>query len=79
MSKQDHAFQIGERVSLSYLYVWPNRHLGQIVRSTRGSLLIQLDGDERPFRFFLRNRQWRTEFGRAVSIEVFPQPDSIVR
>lgn len=68
MSK--HNFHVGERVFLSYPYVGPNSHLGQVVRVTPSSLLIQLDGNERPFRFFLRNRQWRNEFGRAVSVEL---------
>lgn len=77
MLKQNHTFQVGERVSLSYPYVGPNSHLGQIVHTTPSSLLIQLDGEERPFRFFIRNRQWRNEFGRAISIDLLVQPDSI--
>lgn len=79
MSKQKHTFQLGEGVSLSYPYVGPNSHLGQIVRTTPSSLLIQLDGEEGPFRFFIQNRQWRNEFGRAVSINLYLQPDPIAR
>ena len=79
MSKQNHTLQLGARVSLSYPYVGPNSHLGQIVRTTPSSLLIQLDGEERPLRFFIRNRQWRNEFGRAVSINLLLQPDPIPR
>ncbi len=75
MSKQNHTFQVGEQVFLSYPYVGPNSHMGQIVRTTPSSLLIQLNGEERPFRFFIRNRQWRNEFGRAVSINLLTHPD----
>lgn len=78
MSKQNDVFQVGERVSLSYPYVGPNRHLGQIVRTTPSSLLIQLDAEERPLRFFIGNRQWRNEFGRAVSINLLRHPDPII-
>ena len=77
MSK--HNFRIGERVFLSYPYVGPNSHLGQVVRFTPCSLLIQLDGNERSFRFFLRKGQWRNEFGRAVSVDIAKQPQSVVR
>lgn len=66
----NHPFHVGERVCLSYPYVGPNSHAGQIIRVTCSSLLIHFDGDEKPFRFFRRNGQWRNEFGRAVSIEI---------
>jgi hypothetical protein len=79
MSKQNHTLQLGARVSLSYPYVGPNSHLCQIVRTTPSSVLIQLDGEERTLRFLIRNRQWRNEFGRAVSINLLLQPDPITR
>jgi hypothetical protein len=66
-------FRIGQRVALSYNYVHPNRHLGQIVVVSPKSVHVHIDGERRVVRFFLaRDGNWRSEFGRSVSIQVLP-------
>ena len=69
----ENSFRIGQRVALSYNYVHPNRHLGQIVAVSPKSVHVHFDGECRAARFFLaRNGNWRSEFGRSVSIQVLP-------
>ena len=73
MSNNSSSFRIGQRVALSYHYVHPNRHLGQVVVVSPKSVHVHIDGESGPARFFLaRNGKWRSEFGRSVSIQVLP-------
>ena len=73
MSNNSSSFRIGQRVAVSYNYVHPNRHLGQIVAVSPKSVHVHIDGECRAARFFLaRNGNWRSEFGRSVSIQVLP-------
>jgi len=73
MSNNSSSFRIGQRVALSYYYVHPNCHLGQIVAVSPKSVHVHIDGECRAVRFFLaRNGNWRSEFGRNVSIQVLP-------
>jgi hypothetical protein len=66
----ENSFRIGQRVALSYNYVYPNRHLGQVVVVSPKSVHVHFDGECRAERFFLaRNGNWRSEFGRSVSIQ----------
>ena len=69
----NNSFRIGQRVALSYNYVHPNRHLGQIVAVSPKSVYVHIDGERRAACFFLaRNGVWRSEFGRSVTIQVLP-------
>ncbi len=71
MSNNSSPFRVGQRVALSYHYVHPNLHLGQIVAVSAKSVHVYIDGECRAARFFLaRNGKWRSEFGRSVSIQV---------
>ncbi len=73
MSNHSSSLRIGQRVALSYHYVHPNRHLGQIVAVSTKAVHVHFDGECRAARFFLaRNGKWRSEFGRSVSIQVLP-------
>jgi hypothetical protein len=71
---RNHDFRIGERVVISYPYVGPNAHRGDIVWVTPRSVPIRFD--EHPVRFFVQNGKWRNEFGRAVSIYELEQSPS---
>jgi hypothetical protein len=73
---RNHDFRIGERVMMTYPYVGPNAHPGDIVWVTPRSVRIRFDGNERPVCFFVRNGKWRNEFGRAVSIHKLEQSPS---
>jgi hypothetical protein len=64
----NHSFQIGDRAEMTYCYVAPKAYSGSVTRVTPNSIHIQFDGEDKPSRFFLRNRQWRNEFGYAVLI-----------
>lgn len=73
MSNNSSSFRIGQRVALSYNYVYPNRHIGQVVAVSPKSVHVHIDGECGAARFFLtRNGNWRSEFGRSVSIHVLP-------
>jgi hypothetical protein len=73
MSNNSSSFRIGQRVALSYHYVHATRHLGEIVAVSPKSVQVHIDGECRAARFFLaRNGNWRSEFGRSVSIQVLP-------
>ncbi len=66
MQKQNHDFQVGDRIVLSYPYVEPRNYLGTVVRITPKSLHIQIDGDKSPTRYFILRGRWRNQFGNAV-------------
>lgn len=69
MQKQNHDFQVGDRIVLSYPYVEPRNYCGTVVRITPKSLHIQIDGDESTSRYFVLRGQWRNQFGNAVWID----------
>ena len=53
MSNNSSSFRIGQRVALSYNYVHPNRHLGQIVAVSPKSVHVHIEGECRAARIFL--------------------------
>jgi hypothetical protein len=71
MSNNSSSFRVGQRVALSYHYVHPTRHLGQIVAVSPQPVYVHIDGECRAARFFLaRNGNRRSKFGRSVSSQV---------
>ena len=58
----------GDRVTLTYCYVEQKPYPGTVVKATKASLHLHLDSETGDLRFFNRNGQWRSEFGRAVVI-----------
>lgn len=68
MTSMKHDFQVGDRVEMMYCYVVPRAYPGSVTRVTANSIHIQLDRESRSSRFFLRGRQWRSQFGHAVAI-----------
>jgi len=69
-------FRIGERILITYPYVGPNAHPGEVVWVTPRSVRIHFNDNEHADRFFIRNGRWRNEFGRAVSIRKLQQSPS---
>jgi hypothetical protein len=63
-----HDFRISERVELTYCYVEPRPYAGIIMRVTPSSIHIKFDAEDTPRRIVVCRRQWRNEFGRAVSV-----------
>lgn len=68
MTSMKHDFQVGDAVEMTYCYVVPRAYLGSVTSVTASSIHIRLDGENGSSRFFLRGRQWRSQFGHAVTI-----------
>lgn len=68
MTSMKHEFQVGDRVEMMYCYVVPRAYPGSVTRVTASSIHIQLDRETGSSRFSLRGRQWRSQFGHAVTI-----------
>ena len=68
MTSMKHDFRIGDGVEMTYCYVVPRAYPGSVTRVTDSSIHIRLDGENGSSRFFLRGRQWRSQFGHAVTI-----------
>lgn len=68
MTPVKHDFRVGDGVEMTYCYVAPHAYPGSVTRVTASSIHIRLEGENGPSRFFLRGRQWRSEFGHAVTI-----------
>lgn len=70
----NHAFHAGDRVTLSYPYVFVSKRFSAtVLRVTPNGLHLQMEGENGSERYFLRRGQWRSEFGRAVIIETRPE------
>ena len=68
MTSTKHDFRVGDGVETTYCYVVPRAYRGSVTTVTDSSIHIRLDGENGSSRFFLRDRQWRSEFGHAVMI-----------